>query len=212
MNDIASRVAIGSHQIDSMLAIAGNHIAAPRRHTADDVGAALNKDSNQRVGQGLFAGDICANVIAANCIERVCDHENGDAVQGIAGNHIARAGGDATDGVRGSAADVDPVAAVGQRIGAGRGKADDVALNKITTGPAGQKDSMRQVAGNHIAETDEISIGSYGDAGIVISQSQFSNGIRADKIPRDDVAGGTRAGQINAVGPVAGNDIAKNGI
>ena len=46
----------------------------------------------------------------------------------------------------------------------------------------------------------------------MIAQGQFSSGIRADEISRDHVADGARAGQKDAVGSVAGNDIAADGI
>ena len=46
----------------------------------------------------------------------------------------------------------------------------------------------------------------------MIAQSQHSRGIRADEVSRDHVAGGARAGQKDAIGSVAGNDIAADGI
>ena len=67
---------------------------------------------------------------------------NPDAVVGVAGNHIAR-GGTAPPMMFDEAPLMEmPLHAVGQRVGAGGGKADEIALNQIPAGAAGQKNSI----------------------------------------------------------------------
>ncbi len=66
------------------LAVAGNHIAAPRRHAADDIGTALDADAGKEIGDGLAAGDVRADVIAANGVPGVSQQINLDAIVGVA--------------------------------------------------------------------------------------------------------------------------------
>src|SRR5262249_28041788 len=143
-----------------------------------------------------------------------------DAARLVEGNDVAGEGGRAADGGRrGARGDGHALAHVGDHGAAGGIGADEVALDQVVRRPrAADEEAVGTVAGEEVARTggraaDGVRRRTVEDVDAVgpVGEGGGAGRVGADAVARHRVVRGPRALDDDAVGTVAGDDIARGG-